>query len=140
MWYQQQIKLAEKQRGFHLITQEIIQAIPQIALIKYGLLHLLLKHTSASLLLNENCDKSVRTDIERYFLKLVPEQYNWIHNYEGEDDMPAHIKSSILGCSLLLPISDGQLSLGIWQGIWLGEHRYHGGKRSVIATLQGELL
>lgn len=140
MWYQQIIQLTEKQRGFHLITEEIVEAVPQISSIRCGLLHLFLQHTSASLTLNENYDPTVQIDMENYFLNTVPEQYYWMHNDEGKDDMPAHVKSSILGCSLLLPISDGQLKLGTWQGIWLGEHRNHGGKRHIMVTLHGDLF
>jgi secondary thiamine-phosphate synthase enzyme len=101
-------------------------------------LHLLLQHTSASLTLNENCDPTVRADMEQHFLRQVPENAPYQHDYEGPDDMPAHIKSSLLGTSLTLPVGHGRLMLGTWQGIWLGEHRIHGGSRRVVATLQGE--
>ncbi|MBT0719334.1 YjbQ family protein [Rosenbergiella epipactidis] len=138
MWVQKTIQLKEKKRGFHLVTDEILSAIPEIASIKVGQLQLLLQHTSASLTLNENCDQTVRADMEQHFLRTVPDNAVYQHDYEGADDMPAHIKSSLLGVSLLLPISRGKVMLGTWQGIWLGEHRFHGGGRRIIATIQGE--
>ena len=138
MWYQQTITLGEKSRGFHLVTEEIVGELRRLKDVQIGLLHLLLQHTSASLTLNENCDPTVRSDMEQHFLRHVPESAPYQHDYEGADDMPAHIKSSLLGTSLLLPVSRGRLVLGTWQGIWLGEHRIHGGARQVIATLQGE--
>ncbi|MBE5253436.1 secondary thiamine-phosphate synthase enzyme YjbQ [Mixta mediterraneensis] len=138
MWYQQTLTLSAKSRGFHLITDEIVGQLPELPNIKTGLLHLLLQHTSASLTLNENCDPTVRSDMEQYFMRYVPENAPYQHDYEGRDDMPAHIKSSMLGVSLMLPIQHGRLVLGTWQGIWLGEHRIHGGARRIVATLQGE--
>lgn len=138
MWHQQMLTLQEKPRGFHLITDDIIGLLPALKSVKTGLLHLLLQHTSASLTLNENCDPTVRSDMEQHFLRSVPESAPYQHDYEGADDMPAHIKSSTLGVSLLIPISNGRLMLGTWQGIWLGEHRVHGGARRIAATLQGE--
>lgn len=138
MWVQQTVTLNARSRGFHLVTDEILGNIPALARVKTGLLHLLLQHTSASLTLNENCDPTVRLDMERHFLRAVPEDAPYEHDYEGPDDMPAHIKSSQLGVSLVLPVSHGQVQLGTWQGIWLGEHRIHGGSRKIIATLQGE--
>jgi len=138
MWYQQTITLGEKSRGFHLVTEEIVGELRRLKDVQIGLLHLLLQHTSASLTLNENCDPTVRSDMEQHFLRHVPESAPYQHDYEGADDMPAHIKSSLLGTSLLLPVNRGRLVLGTWQGIWLGEHRIHGGARQVIATLQGE--
>ncbi|EKK4082174.1 secondary thiamine-phosphate synthase enzyme YjbQ [Cronobacter dublinensis] len=140
MWFQQTLTLQARPRGFHLITDEIISQLPALAQVQTGLLHLLLQHTSASLTLNENCDPSVRRDMERYFLQAAPESASYEHDDEGPDDMPAHIKSSTLGVSLLLPVRQGRLQLGTWQGIWLGEHRNHGGSRRVVATLQGESL
>lgn len=138
MWIQKPIKIAPKSRGFHLITHEIEQAIPEMADVETGLLHLLIQHTSASLCVNENADPSVRRDMESYFLRSVPENAsNFEHTLEGPDDMPAHIKSAILGCELTLPISHGRLNLGTWQGIYLGEHRNHGGSRRILATLNG---
>ncbi|MBP2169333.1 secondary thiamine-phosphate synthase enzyme [Erwinia toletana] len=138
MWYQQTLTLGEKSRGFHLVTDEIVDELRRLKDVQVGLLHLLLQHTSASLTLNENCDPTVRSDMEQHFLRQVPENAPWKHDYEGADDMPAHIKSSLLGVSLVLPISRGRLVLGTWQGIWLGEHRIHGGSRKIVATLQGE--
>ena len=138
MWHQQTLTLGEKPRGFHLVTEEILSQIPALAQVQTGLLHLLLQHTSASLTLNENCDPTVRSDMENHFMRHVPEEAPYQHDYEGRDDMPAHIKSSMLGVSLLLPVRRGRLMLGTWQGIWLGEHRIHGGARRIVATLQGE--
>lgn len=111
---------------------------PRLSGVKVGLLHLLLQHTSASLTLNENCDPTVRYDMEQYFLNAVPDNAPYEHDYEGPDDMPSHIKSSMLGVSLMLPVEDGRVRLGTWQGIWLGEHRIHGGSRRIVATLMGE--
>lgn len=138
MWYQKTLILKAKARGFHLVTKEITDQLTPLHQIQTGLLHLLLQHTSASLTLNENCDPTVRTDMEQHFLRMVPENAPYQHDDEGRDDMPAHIKSSLLGTSLLLPIDHGRLLLGTWQGIWLGEHRIHGASRHIIATLQGE--
>ncbi|WP_029593151.1 secondary thiamine-phosphate synthase enzyme YjbQ [Franconibacter pulveris] len=138
MWCQQTVTLNAKPRGFHLVTEEILHQIEGLSRINVGLLHLLLQHTSASLTLNENCDPSVRRDMERYFLQAVPDNAPYEHDYEGPDDMPSHIKSSTLGVSLLLPVHRGQVQLGTWQGIWLGEHRIDGGSRRIVATLQGE--
>ncbi|WNN48234.1 secondary thiamine-phosphate synthase enzyme YjbQ [Siccibacter colletis] len=138
MWVQQTVTLNARSRGFHLVTDEILDQLPELSRVKTGLLHLLLQHTSASLTLNENCDPTVRQDMERHFLKAVPEDAPYEHDYEGPDDMPAHIKSSLLGVSLMLPVSHGRLQLGTWQGMWLGEHRIHGGARKIIATLQGD--
>lgn len=138
MWYQQTLTLRARSRGFHLVTDEVLGQIRDLSRIKVGLLHLLLQHTSASLTLNENCDPTVRSDMEQHFLKSVPDEAHWEHDDEGPDDMPSHIKSSLLGVSLLLPVNHGRVQLGTWQGIWLGEHRIHGGSRTIIATLQGE--
>ncbi|WP_312982126.1 secondary thiamine-phosphate synthase enzyme YjbQ [Atlantibacter sp.] len=138
MWLQQTLALKARPRGFYLITEEILSQIDALSDIKVGLLHLLLQHTSASITLNENCDPSVRRDMERYFLQAVPDNASWEHDDEGPDDMPSHIKSSTLGVSLLLPVKNGRVQLGTWQGIWLGEHRIDGGSRRIVATLQGE--
>ncbi|MFG1173083.1 secondary thiamine-phosphate synthase enzyme YjbQ [Erwiniaceae bacterium CAU 1747] len=138
MWYQQTLTLNAKPRGFHLVTDEILGELRRLGDVQTGLLHLLLQHTSASLTLNENCDPTVRSDMEQHFLRHVPETAPYQHDYEGPDDMPAHIKSSLLGTSLMLPVSRGRLLLGTWQGIYLGEHRIHGGERRIVATLQGE--
>ncbi|MBT1446018.1 secondary thiamine-phosphate synthase enzyme YjbQ [Shewanella sp. JM162201] len=139
MWLQKQLILPPKPRGFHIITADIERALPELANIRVGLLHLLLQHTSASLTVNENADPTVRQDFESFFNATVQENEPWYrHDYEGPDDMPAHLKSSLLGTSLMLPISQGELALGTWQGIYLGEHRDRGGERRIIATLQGE--
>ncbi|WP_058912434.1 secondary thiamine-phosphate synthase enzyme YjbQ [Entomohabitans teleogrylli] len=138
MWLQQTLTLSAKPRGFHLVTEEILGQLPDLSRINTGLLHLLLQHTSASLTLNENCDPTVRQDMERYFLSSVPDNAPYQHDDEGPDDMPSHIKSSLLGVSLLLPVHRGRVQMGTWQGIWLGEHRIHGGSRRIVATLQGE--
>ncbi|MFU9136922.1 secondary thiamine-phosphate synthase enzyme YjbQ [Erwinia tasmaniensis] len=138
MWYQQTLTLSAKQRGFHLVTDEVLGELRRLKDVQVGLLHLLLQHTSASLTLNENCDPTVRSDMEQHFLRTVPDNGPYQHDYEGADDMPAHIKSSLLGVSLTLPVARGQLVLGTWQGIWLGEHRIQGGARRIVATLQGE--
>ncbi|KGY11156.1 hypothetical protein NM22_17325 [Vibrio tubiashii] len=139
MWTQKTIQLKAKSRGFHLITDEIEQQLPQIRDYSVGLLHLFIQHTSASLTINENADPTVRHDMEKHFNQSVPERAPYYkHTYEGDDDMPAHIKASTLGCSVSIPMSNGQLVLGMWQGIYLGEHRDYGGNRNIIATLQGE--
>lgn len=139
MWIQKKLQLKPRPRGFHLITDEILGAIPEVRQIDVGLLHLFIQHTSASLTINENADPTVRQDMESHFNHFVPERAPYYrHDYEGDDDMPAHIKSSLLGCSLIIPITEGALNLGTWQGIYLGEHRNHGGARRVIATLQGQ--
>ncbi len=139
MWIQSNINLASYPRGFHLITDEIEQQLPDLKKISIGMLHLFIQHTSASLTLNENADPTVRSDMEQHFNHFVPERAKYyIHTYEGDDDMPAHIKASLLSSSVTIPINNGQLALGTWQGIYLGEHRNHGGKRRIIATIQGE--
>lgn len=139
MWAQGEIRLDPLPRGFHLITREVLAAVPQIAQVQVGLLHLFLRHTSASLTLNENASPDVRRDFAAYFDETVPERASyWTHRLEGPDDMPAHIKSSLLGASLSLPVADGRLALGTWQGIYLCEHRDAGGPRSLLATLWGE--
>lgn len=138
MWLQKQIQLAARERGFHLITDEVLQKFPEIGSVKLGLAHFLLQHTSASLSLNENADSSVRRDLESHFNQLAPENAAYYeHTFEGADDMPAHIKSGLLGTELTLPISDGRLMLGTWQGLYLGEHRNHAGPRTIIVTVQG---
>ena len=138
-WYQKEIILKLRGRGFHLVTEEIIGEIPEIQKIKTGLMHIHIKHTSASLTLNENYDPDVRRDMERYFNKTVKENELWYeHNSEGSDDMPAHIKSTIIGTSLTIPITNGQLNLGTWQGIYLCEHRNHAGNRKIVVTINGE--
>ncbi|MBE4574238.1 hypothetical protein BOO36_10305 [Vibrio navarrensis] len=139
MWLQKSITISAKKRGFHLITDEIEQQIPQISSISVGLLHVFIQHTSASLTINENADPTVRMDMESHFNQFVPERAPYYrHDYEGDDDMPAHIKASVLGSSVTIPIQHGRLALGTWQGIYLGEHRDHGGARTLIVTLHGE--
>jgi secondary thiamine-phosphate synthase enzyme len=139
MWFQKTIHLNARKRGFHLITDEIEQHINDINCPTVGLLHLFIQHTSASLTLNENADPTVRADMESHFNRYVPERAPYYrHTYEGDDDMPAHIKASILGNSVTIPITNGRLALGTWQGIYLGEHRDFGGSRTVILTIQGE--
>ena len=138
-WFQKQVELKPMSRGFHLITQEVLKALPEIQNIKVGLAHLLLKHTSVSLTLNENFDPDVRSDMERYFNNSVKENEPYfLHTSEGADDMPAHIKSSLLGNSLTIPITEGHFNLGTWQGIYLCEHRNHGGRRKLLITVQGD--
>lgn len=136
--YQQTIQLPEKRRGFHLITTEVERALPQIAEIKTGLCQAFIQHTSASLTINENADPTVRKDFETFFNKTVRENdTDYVHDYEGPDDMPAHLKASLLGSSVLIPIRNGRLALGTWQGVYLCEHRNHGGSRSLVITAWG---
>lgn len=138
MWVQREISLEPRRRGFHLITREIVDALPELSDVTIGLLHLLIQHTSASLTLNENASPDVRRDFESYFDAAVPEDAPyWTHTLEGDDDMPAHVKASLLGPSLMLPIAQGRLALGTWQGVYLCEHRNRGGSRSVMATIWG---
>ena len=126
-------------RGFHIITDQVTDQIPEIKTIKIGILHLFIKHTSASLTINENADKTVRNDFEEHFNKMVPENQSYYqHTYEGPDDMPAHLKASILGSSISIPISNGHLNMGTWQGIYLCEHRNNAFQRKMVATIQGE--
>jgi secondary thiamine-phosphate synthase enzyme len=139
MWQQKEITLKPRPKGFHIITDEVLSHLPQIQDIKIGLLHILLKHTSASLTINENADPDVRNDMKNYFNDIVPENKKYFeHTSEGADDMPAHIKTSLLGNSLTLPITNGKLNLGIWQGIYLCEHRNYGGSRKILITLNGD--
>jgi secondary thiamine-phosphate synthase enzyme len=139
VWSQRPIGLSPRPRGFHLITAEVVEAMPELGEISVGLLHLLLQHTSASLALNENASPAVRRDLESWFDRAVPEGAPyWTHTLEGEDDMPAHVKAALLGPSLTLPVRDGQLALGTWQGIYLCEHRDRGGSRNLLATAWGE--
>ena len=139
MWLQKTIQLRPRRRGFHLITDEIEQHLPQLRQFRCGLAHLFIQHTSASLTLNENADPTVRDDMEAHFNHSVPERAPFYrHTYEGDDDMPAHIKASLLGSSVTLPITQGHFALGTWQGIYLGEHRDQGGSRQLVVTLHGE--
>jgi secondary thiamine-phosphate synthase enzyme len=138
-WTQREIALAARPRGFHLVTREVLQALPELGSIQIGLLHLLIRHTSASLALNENASPDVRRDFETWFNQAVPERASyWTHTLEGDDDMPAHVKAALLGPELTLPVTRGRLALGTWQGIYLCEHRDRGGSRSVIATAWGQ--
>jgi len=139
MWFQKEIWLKAKPRGFHLVTDEILGKLPELESINIGLMNIFIKHTSASLTINENADPTVLQDFESYFNRAVPEgEPYYKHVYEGSDDLPAHLKSSILGSSLNIPITEGQFNLGIWQGIYLCEHRNHGGSRALVVTVQGE--
>ncbi len=141
MWLQKKILISPKPRGFHLITSDIINNINIINTVKNGLLNLFIKHTSASLTINENTDPTVRDDFESHFNQIVPEQQGYYsHTMEGPDDMPAHLKSSILGASINIPITNGNLNLGTWQGIYLCEHRNRGGSRKIIATINGDSI
>ncbi len=138
-WIQKEFTLSARRRGFHLVTEEVVGHLPEISSLKQGVLHLFIKHTSASLTLNENADPSVRGDMERHFNVMVPENAPYYeHDTEGSDDMPAHLKSSLLGSSVTIPITRGRLNLGTWQGIYLCEHRDHGGTRELVATVWGE--
>ena len=134
--YQQSIKLSPKRRGFWLITEEISKVVANSG-IKTGLANIFLKHTSASLSINENADPSVRDDFESFFNDLADDKSYYIHTYEGSDDMPAHIKSSVLSVNLTIPITNGRLNLGTWQGIYLGEHRDFASSREIVITIQG---
>jgi secondary thiamine-phosphate synthase enzyme len=139
VWLQREIRLDPRPRGFHLVTRDVAAALPELAQLRVGLLHLHILHTSASLTLNENASPDVRRDFASWFDRAVPEDAPyWTHASEGSDDMPAHVKSSLLGPSLTLPIAGGRLALGTWQGIYLCEHRNHGGPRSLTLTLTGE--
>ena len=136
--YQREIDLPPFKRGFHLITDQISRAIPEIRQIQAGWIQVFIKHTSASLTINENADPSVRRDFERHFNQMMPENAPYYeHTYEGSDDMPAHLKAAVLGTSVQIPVTGGKLNLGIWQGIYLCEHRNHGGSRSVVITVYG---
>ena len=138
MWLQKEIQLRAKSRGFHLVTDEILAQFPELREVKVGMLHVFIQHTSASLTVNENADPTVRKDFESYFNRTVKEdEPYYTHTLEGSDDLPAHIKSSLLGSSITLPVSDGRLNVGTWQGIYLCEHRNHGGSRRLVLTLQG---
>ena len=138
-WHQKEISLRAKPRGFHLVSEEILSLLPELKKIKTGLMHILIKHTSASITLNENYDPDVRSDMEKYFSKTVKENEPWYdHNSEGADDMPAHIKSALIGNSLTIPITNGHPNLGTWQGIYLCEHRNHGGSRKLVVTILGD--
>ncbi len=139
MWIQRELTLQPLPRGYHLITGEVLDAVPEIAQLGVGMLNVFMRHTSASLTLGENASPEVRRDYAAYFDRAVPEDAPyWTHTLEGADDMPAHIKSSLLGASLSIPVAGGRLALGTWQGIYVCEHRDHGGPRSLVATLWGD--
>jgi secondary thiamine-phosphate synthase enzyme len=139
VWVQREVRLEARRRGFHLVTDEVLGALPEVARVETGLLNLFIQHTSASLTLNENASPDVRRDFESWFDDAVPEDASfWTHTLEGSDDMPAHIKASLLGPSLSIPVAGGRLAVGTWQGIYLCEHRDRGGPRSLLATLWGE--
>ena len=138
-WIQQQLRLAPRRRGFHLITSEIEAALPDLERFRVGLLHVFLQHTSASLCLNENADPDVPRDLELAFNEIAREDFAYAHTVEGPDDMPAHVKSAMLGAAVSVPIAAGRLCLGTWQGIYLCEHRDHGGPRRLVLTVHGEM-
>jgi len=140
VWIQKTITLSPKPRGFHIITHDVLENIPELKDLKTGILQLFIKHTSASLTINENADPTVRTDFESHFNMLAPENQSYYqHTFEGSDDMPAHLKASLLGSSVSIPITDGRLNLGTWQGIYLCEHRNRGSDRKLIITIQGSI-
>jgi secondary thiamine-phosphate synthase enzyme len=139
MWLQRQVRLPAKERGFHLVTREVEEAVPELERLRVGVAHVFIRHTSASLTLNENASGDVRRDFETWFSDAVPEGAPfWTHTVEGPDDMPAHVKASMLGSSVSVPISGGSLALGAWQGIYLGEHRESAWGRELVVTLWGE--
>lgn len=138
MWVQKTIQLPSFQRGFHLITRHVTEAMDNLSQVRIGMLHVFIQHTSASLTLNENADPDVRTDFETAVNHLVPESLPYVHTLEGPDDMPAHVKASLMGSSLTIPIHQGRLQLGTWQGIYLCEHRNRAGSRSLVITVHGE--
>jgi len=137
-WSQHDIALRARPRGVHLVTDEIVSALPELRELRVGLAHVFIRHTSASLTLNENASPDVRRDFDTWFDAAVPEDFAWTHTLEGADDMPAHVKAALMGTSLTLPIAGGRLALGTWQGIYLCEHRDRGGSRSLLVTLNGE--
>jgi secondary thiamine-phosphate synthase enzyme len=137
-WIQRRIEITPRPRGFHLVTREVVAALPELSQIATGLLQVFIQHTSASLTINENADPDVPADLESSFAAIAPEDFPYRHTCEGPDDMPAHVKASLLGASVLIPVADGKLALGTWQGIYLCEHRRHGGRRRLVLTLWGE--
>jgi secondary thiamine-phosphate synthase enzyme len=140
MWVQKRINLPPLRRGFHCVTDAVLTAVPEIERVETGILHVFLQHTSASLTINENADPDVRRDFEKFASHLVPESFPYTHTAEGPDDMPAHLKGSLFGCFLAIPVARGRLALGTWQGIYLNEHRDDGGARSLVLTLFGQLF
>ncbi len=139
-WLQRHISLGPFRRGFHLVTRQIVDALPELKQFRVGQLQVFIQHTSASLTISENADVEVRTDMEAVFNQLAPESFPYEHTYEGPDDMPAHVKSALLGCDVLVPIANGQLALGKWQGIYLCEHRNRANARSLVLTIHGEMM
>jgi secondary thiamine-phosphate synthase enzyme len=138
MWFQREVRLPPLRRGFHLVTRPVTEALPELARVKIGLLHVFIRHTSASLTINENADPDVQTDLESSLNTIAPEDFPYVHTVEGPDDMPAHVKSVLIGSSVSVPVGNGKLLLGTWQGIYLAEHRDHASGRSLVITLQGE--
>lgn len=138
-WIHQTLSLRPYSRGCHLITRFIVDALPELSRVRVGLLHVFIQHTSASLTINENADPDVRTDFEMTLNHLVPEDLDYVHTLEGPDDMPAHVKASLMGAELTIPIKDGQLCLGTWQGVYLCEHRDSGASRQLVLTLMGDM-
>ena len=138
MWFQKTIQLPAVRRGYHLVTHRILDAVPELSQIQVGWMQVFIQHTSASLTINENADPDVRTDFETAMNHAVPDDLDYVHTIEGPDDMPAHVKASMMGASVMIPIADGRLRLGTWQGIYLCEHRNRGGSRTVVITVMGE--
>ena len=138
IWHQRQLSLAARSRGLHLVTSEVVDALPELRSLRVGMLQTFIQHTSASLTINENADSDVRRDLEASLNRLAPENVAYLHTVEGPDDMPAHVKSSLMGSSVFIPVGDGRLLLGTWQGIYLCEHRNRAASRSLILTLWGE--
>ena len=137
-WYQQEVRLPAVRRGFHIVTDHVERAVPELSRIRVGLMHVFIMHTSASVSINENADPDVPLDLELAFNEIAREDFDYRHTLEGPDDMPAHVKSSMIGSSVTIPISDGRLCLGTWQGIYLCEHRDLGGSRRLVVTIQGD--
>jgi secondary thiamine-phosphate synthase enzyme len=137
-WFRHRLTLPPLSRGFHIITRKVTDAVPELAAVRIGWLHVFIQHTSASLSINENADPDVREDLESVMNHIAPERFPYIHSLEGPDDMPAHVKASLLGSSVTIPVEDGRLLLGTWQGIYLCEHRNHGGPRQLVLTLEGD--
>jgi secondary thiamine-phosphate synthase enzyme len=137
-WIQRSVSLSPRPRGCHLVTREVVEAVPELGHLKTGLLHVFIQHTSASLTINENAEREVRTDLAASLDSIAPEDFPYTHTVEGPDDMPAHVKASLMGSSVSIPVGEGRLLLGTWQGIYLCEHRNHGGSRKLVLTLWGE--
>jgi secondary thiamine-phosphate synthase enzyme len=138
--FQEAIRLKQRKRGLHLITTDIIEGVPKIKEMSEGICHVFIRHTSASLTINENADPTVRKDLENWLNNMMPENYNYLHDDEGSDDMPAHIKASVLGSSVTVPVNNGRLVLGTWQGIYLCEHRNNGAQRDIVVTVWGNRI